>query len=128
MPTLADETPPMHLNNPLTQEASFLVRVGRAQRATQRLNEHITRSSGPVCIVVIGLDGFGTCADRTLRWATELGRNINFIYLVRKTQGLRNGGANLLYGSISSGYCLILFSLNESAAGDSPNIQILKKI
>lgn len=84
MPTLADETPPMLLKNPLTQEASFLARFGKARRATQRLNEHITRSSGPVCIVVIGLDGFGTCADRTLRWATELGRNRNFIYLIRK--------------------------------------------
>ena len=88
----------------------------------------IEGASGLVCIIVRGLDGFGTYADRTLRWATEFGRDINSIYLVRKTQDLPNGGGNLLYSSISSGNCLILASLNELAAGDSPKIQILKQV
>ena len=87
----------------------FLEQFRRAKTATKVLNERIVIISGPTCLVIRGLNGFGTDFDRMRRRAEECDHDVFFILLIKDNEYLPNKGADLLDGWSSSGYNIVFF-------------------
>ena len=96
-------------------DKTFLEQFRRARTATKIFNERIAVASGTVCLVVYGLDGFGTIFARAERWAKECNRDVFLILLLKNNEHVPNQSADLFQAWSSSGFNVTCSPIKGSA-------------
>jgi hypothetical protein len=88
-------------------------KLKHTQFQTNKLNKLIESMPGLICLIIRGLDGFGTDIDRIRRWLRMLRRVVYFYFLINDEEAIPSDGIGLIQAQSSVGFRLVCLSSQE---------------